>query len=401
MKIQRFVSALVAVTVLAPLSAAGQSPRRATGTPSVVDRLEVADSTRPPKVPFAVRRIDPGTAEAAVVIDVDRDGSLDLAAGDSWYEAPTWTKHKFREIATVSGYVDAFSDFPVDVDRDGFTDLVTFAYFGRNISWYRNPGAAGGEWARAEIDTGFSTEFARVADIAGDGTPLELLPQTTSRTSPLSWYELVGGAWVKHALDPASHPHGIGSGDVNADGRTDVLTPDGWFEAPADPRGGSWTLHPAWASLGLPELGFMHVIDLNRDGRADVLTTAAHDYGVMWIEQLADGGWRWHAVDQSWSEAHPSVLVDVDGNGTLDLVTAKRYLGRNANSPGAGEPLGVYWYELRLSDGQPVWTRHTISYDRGVGGGLLMVAADVDRDGDVDIVAPGKTGLHLIENRSK
>ena len=92
----------------------------------------------------------------------------------------------------------------------------------------------------------------------------------------------------------------------------------------------------------------------------------------------------------------------MDGNGTPDLVTAKRYMGRNANSPGAREPLGVYWYEFQLVDGGvPVWTRHTIVYDQGVGGGLQMLATDVDGDADIDIVAPGKTGLHLIENRTR
>jgi hypothetical protein len=401
LKIQYALSAFLAVAVASPPSTSAQSPARTAGTPAVVDRLERADPAQAPRIPFAVHRLDSGAAEVVTVLDVDGNGLLDLVAADSWYEAPTWTKHRFREVPTVRGYVDVFSDFPVDVDRDGATDLVTFHYFGQSVSWYRNPGAAGGEWARTEIDAGFSTEFARLVDIDNDGMASELLPQTTSRTSPLSWYELVAGKWIKHPIDPASHPHGIGTGDVNGDGRTDVLTPDGWFEAPTDPRLGSWTLHPGWAKLGLPQLGFLHVLDVNRDGRADVLTSSAHDYGVLWLEQLADGEWRWHSIDDSWSEAHPSVLVDMDGNGTLDLVTAKRYMGHNASSPGATEPLGVYWYEFRPGSDGPAWTRHTVSYDQGVGGGLQMLAVDIDGDRDIDIVAPGKTGLHLIENRSR
>ena len=262
----QYATVVVAVALAAASSLSAQGSRRAVGTPAVVDRLVLADTAQPPKIPFVVRELDSGAAEAAVVIDVDRNGRMDIVAAGSWYEAPTWAKHTFREIPTTSGYVDAFSDFAVDVDRDGFTDLVTFAYFARNISWYRNPGVGGGVWDRTEIDAGFSNEFARLVDIDNDGVASELLNETTSRNSPLSWYELVRGSWVKHPIDAASHPHGIGAGDINGDRRTDVLTPDGWFEAPADPRSGSWTLHPAWATLGLPELGFMHPLDVIATG---------------------------------------------------------------------------------------------------------------------------------------
>src|SRR5687768_14866201 len=161
MKLRSAAAALMAAAFAFASSGSAQSPPRAAGTPGVVDRLEIPDRALPPKVPFAVRQLDPGAAQTAVVIDVDGNGALDFVAGDSWYQAPGWTKHRFREIATVSGYVDVFSDFAIDVDLDRRTDLVTFAYFGRNVSWYRNPGAAGGEWARTPFDEGFSTEFAR------------------------------------------------------------------------------------------------------------------------------------------------------------------------------------------------------------------------------------------------
>ena len=387
--------AALGITGVPPLSA--QQSRAAAGSPDVVDLLILADPATP-AASFTIHRIDPGAAETAAILDVNGDGRLDILAGDSWYQAPGWEKHTFREVPVSSGYVDAFSEFAFDVDGDGWTDVVTFAYFARHIAWYRNPGVEGREWVPTQIDEGFSTEFARLVDIDGDGNARELLPQTTSRTSPLSWYELVDGEWVKHPIAPASYPHGIGAGDVNGDGRTDVLTPAGWFEAPSDPRAGEWTLHTAWADLGLPEMGFMHVFDVNGDGLADVITSAAHDYGVFWLEQRPDGSWRWHQIDNEWSEAHPSVLADLNGDGQPDFVTAKRYMGRNANSPGANEPLGVYWYEFRRTDDGVVWTRHTISYDEGVGGGLQMSVVDVDGDGDPDIVAPGKTGLHLLEN---
>ena len=65
-----------------------------------------------------------------------------------------------------------------------------------------------------------------------------VLPQAGSTQTPLAWYEAKAGAWVKHVVTPQSYGHGIGAGDVNKDGRTDILTPRGWAEAPADPRSG-------------------------------------------------------------------------------------------------------------------------------------------------------------------
>ncbi len=174
--------------------------------------------------------------------------------------------------------------------------------------------------------------------------------------------------------------HGIGAGDVNGDGRTDILTPRGWLEAPADPRSGNWTFHPAWESINMPvtpaafesqasppqpgprrsQLGFMHVADVNGDGRNDVITAAGHDYGVFWFEQGPDGTWTRRAIDTAWSQGHASTLVDLNGDGRLDLVTGKRFMAHNGGDPGEREPLGVYWYEtLPARPGAGVeWVRH-------------------------------------------
>ena len=177
--------------------------------------------------------------------------------------------------------------------------------------------------------------------------------------------------WIKHVVSDQSYGHGIGFGDVNKDGRNDILTPRGWLEAPADPRAaGNWTYHPAWESVNVPvtpreaaagaaappdpaapprvaELGFMHVLDVNGDGRNDVITAAGHDFGVFWFEQGADGKWTKRIIDNAWSQGHASTLVDINGDGRLDLVTGKRFMAHNGSDPGEREPLGVYWYEYR------------------------------------------------------
>ena len=97
----------------------------------------------------------------------------------------------------------------------------------------------------------------------------------------------------------------------------------------------------------------MHVLDVNGDGRNDVVTAAGHDYGVFWFEQGEGGTWTRRMIDSAWSQGHASTLVDLNGDGRLDLVTGKRFMAHNGSDPGEKEPLGVYWYEFRKGASAP------------------------------------------------
>src|SRR5262245_13398518 len=208
--------------------------------------------SRPADIAFKVQMIDPGFSESVAVADFNKDGRLDILSAEHWYEAPAWTKHKVRDIAFNGSYIANFRDLPVDVDGDGYTDIVQIAYFARRIVWLKNPGRTGKTWIETEIDAVGPTEFAFLVDLNNDGRALEVLPQFTGGAkAPLTWYELVTGKGEKHVVSSQSHGHGIGAGDVNGDKRNDIITPAGWFEAPADVRAtGEWTLHPAdWSSL--------------------------------------------------------------------------------------------------------------------------------------------------------
>ena len=390
---------------------------------------------------FTMVPIDGGAAESVAVADINKDGKLDIVSAESWYEAPGWTKRPIRTIPVSSGYVDSFSDLPLDVDGDGFTDVIQIGYFARRIVWMKNPGTGGGAWNENLIDAIGPTEFAFLVDLDNDGKADDLLPQFTGAAgAPLTWYDIQNGAWVKHVVSTKSYGHGIGAGDVNGDKRNDILTPQGWLEAPADPRAeGNWTFHATdWqqkpipapiaaapASLTTPppvavppapatgaappappargaEWGFLYVLDINGDGRNDVLTTSAHSYGIGWFEQRADGSWAQHVIDHSWSHSHASVLADVNGDGKPDLVSGKRFQARNVPAPGDDDPLGIYWYEFTRGTNDAVtWTRHTIDYGSKAGGGLQMAVRDMDGDGDMDVVSAGKSGLFLAENQSK
>jgi hypothetical protein len=190
---------------------------------------------REPDIAFNVKMIDPGFSESVGIADFNKDGRLDILSAEYWYEAPTWTKRKIRDTPFNGSYIDNFSDLPVDVDGDGYVDVVQIAYFARRIVWLKNPGKTRGAWIEQEIDVVGPTEFAFLVDLNDDGKALEILPQFTGAgNAPFTWYELQAGKWVKHVVSSRSYGHGIGAGDINGDKRNDIITPAGWLEAPAD-----------------------------------------------------------------------------------------------------------------------------------------------------------------------
>ncbi len=431
----------------------------------IVGVLIAASPARSPDIQFRSLMIDNGASETAAVADINKDGRLDIISGENWYEAPSWTKHRFRELNFTNNYYDNFSDLPVDVDGDGYPDLVRVTWFAKKISWWKNPGrsasrtrvrpatsssslsgapASGAtvgvghtgtssisddDWQEADIHTGFNIEFAVLADIDNDGQANEVVAQENG--TPQAWYEVKNGEWVAHVVSDKSYGHGIGAGDVNGDKRTDILTPRGWLEAPADPRQGKWTFHADWEAINVPlpaagqpaaatdtapappkllELGFIHVLDVNGDGRNDIIAGAGHNYGLFWFEQGKDGQWARRTIDASWSQAHASTVVDLNGDGRMDVVTGKRFMAHNGTDPGEKEPLGVYWYEYvrptatTVAAGQPPaveWIKHVIDYGGRIGGGMQIPVIDIDGDGDLDIVCAGKSGLFFVENLTK
>jgi len=142
---------------------------------------------------------------------------------------------------------------------------------------------------------------------------------------------------------------------------------------------------------------------MNGDGKPDIVTSSAHGYGVFWLERGNGNTWTRHTIDESWSQAHAMTMVDLNGDGRMDLVTGKRYMAHNGHDPGEREPLGIYWYEyLKSDDGKKIeWVKHVVDYSTRTGAGMQIPVVDLDGDGDSDFVVAGKSGLFLFENLTK
>ncbi|MBM3736915.1 MAG: VCBS repeat-containing protein [Acidobacteria bacterium] len=359
---------------------------------------------RPPGIPVSRHDIDLGPSETAALADINGDGRVDIVSGENWFEAPVWRRHAFRELNYVAAadLIDDFSDLALDINGDGHIDIVSALGNERVMAWFENPGVKGSPWQKHVFeDGGYGIEFAFLVDLDNDGRSREVLPMLGWRPKvPVAWYEVSKGGMKRHTVAKKTHDHGIGCGDVNGDGRNDILTPRGWYEAPADPRAGEWKWHP---EFDLGSTGFLHVVDIDADGRNDILYSKAHDYGIFWLEQGGSGQWTRRLIDDTWAGAHATTLVDLNGDGRKDLLTGKRYLPHNGKDPGEREPLGIYWYEYRkAADGKSIeWIRHIVEYSTRAGGGMQIPVADLDGDGDLDFVVAGKTGLFLFENKTR
>lgn len=361
-------------------------------------------------IQFEIRKLAHDLNEGIDIADFNKDGKPDIVAGRMWYPNPDFVPHPVRDIADWNGYVTSHGDHTIDIDNDGYIDVLSGAFMDTKVFWYRNPGpdglTRGLRWKQnLLVDTGaVHNEAAYLHDIDGDHAP-EWITNDWTDKAPLIAHQLKRNdkgliTAAKVTLGPNGHGHGIGFGDLNGDGRQDVLVGTGWYEQPkADPMSKTWIYHPVWKMKACCP---MQVFDVDGDGRNDLIWSNGHDYGIYWWRQLepsADDELQWekHEIDKSYSQAHALHLADLDNDGRPELITGKRVWAHNGKDPGGNEPPCIYYYTIS-PDGK--FTRHTINEGQ-IGIGLQIRTADFNGDGRLDIAVAGKSGTYLLLNKGR
>ncbi len=361
-------------------------------------------------------------AEGAYHGDFNHDGKPDIVAGPFWFEGPEFkTRREYRPAKAFDpkGYSDNFLTYTGDFDGDGWCDIFCVPFPGIEGYWYRNPAGKGDAWTKHVVFTPIGNESPVWGDVTGDGRP-ELIfcgdgfygfagAEPAKATEP----------WPFRAVSNKDKryfkfTHGAGFGDINGDGRTDLVEAIGWWEQPAEAKPDQpWPFHAQSFSEAAAQI---LVGDVDGDKVADVITAwHCHHYGLVWWRQVrkADGTVEWQkntiltptpdlaTADFRPSQLHAFELVDMNGDGVKDILTGKRVWAhgpKGDKEPDA--PAVVFWLETkRDGKGGATFIPHLIDDNSGVG--TQVAAADLNGDGRPDVIVANKKGIfvHLSEPR--
>ncbi len=393
------------------------------------DISEKADSTEPYTLHVFHKRqlAHEFVAEGAHFGDFDRDGFRDIVAGPYLYLGPEYDRRKEiypPRVFEKRKYSDNFFAFPWDFNRDHWLDLVVIGFPGKSASLLENPKGQDGHWPRHVIVDAVDGESPEFSDITGDGQP-ELVflregrwgwarPPTGDPTAPWTFWPLSDKDAKRGAFT-----HGLGVGDLDGDGRVDVLDRSGWWRQPRDANR-EWTKHavdfaPADGHGGAQML----VSDFDGDGDRDVVSSrSAHGYGLYFFEQTRSGDeieFVPHVIIDPakggspeanpygavFSQIHALALVDIDGDGVDDFVTGKRHgAGFSKRNKDPNAPAVIYWFRTtRLPGGGVEFVPWLIDAASGVG--TQVVAGRVTSDALPDIVTSNKLGTFLFVHEAR
>lgn len=353
------------------------------------------------------------------VIDYDHDGDMDITIQRHktgkvyWYQNKGSEKWEKYEIA--GGIFNQLGSTTFDVNRDGEQDLVMGGY------WLQNPGNLlndpARKWISHEYEGGMrgrENHDIVAADVNNDGiTDVIAYSQRYNDTSGvMRWYDTSDPyKWKYYDIDkyvnkrekPAWN-NGIhagfapsGVGDLNSDGRCDIVMPSGWYENPSNPESGEWILH-RWKDYGIktgiPVTPYgtsirSWICDINNDGSKDIVITDcdtqdSRAYIIMNHKKARK--FKLLAlpfpVGRSGS-LHSLCVGDIDNDGDLDIFSGEQEDPDNMMKPKGLAERGFLWINTGTKR-KPGFTCQIINTDNP--GWHDTVLTDVDGDGDKDLL---------------
>jgi len=355
-------------------------------------------------------------SEGAAIGDINGDGKPDIVAGPFWWEGPAFEKkHAYYEpkIFSINGYSDNFFAYVHDFNADQKNDILILGFPGKEARLYLNPGTHDDKpWPMHIVADVVDNESPVFTDITGDGKP-EIVCSTRGK---FGWFapnwEKPTEKWpfvaVTEDVKVAKFTHGLGVGDVNGDGKLDLLEARRWWEAPGVATQSPWTQHNFAAGVGGGAQMFAY--DFDGNGTNDVFTSlAAHRYGVAVFLQnkpvpsqpnwtrvmLASEQPQDNDYGIVFSQPHAAYLADIDGDGIKDIVAGKRYWAHNGHDPDERGARVIYWYQTkRDGKGGVDFVPHLVDAESGVG--VDVQVGDVNGDKLPDIVVGNKAGVFIL-----
>jgi hypothetical protein len=354
--------------------------------------------------------------------DINHDGILDAIAGPFYFLGPDYTeRHEFTAARTYSpsnNFPEGMVYYAYDYTGDGWTDIICVD--SRPIYLYVNPKGESRRWDRYNVVPNATSEIEVFGDIDGDGKP-EILFAGPNATLAYAKPDPANptAVWKTHNIsEPGlAGAHGMGIGDINGDGRMDVVNNRGWWEQPASGASeGPWKFHPEQFGSGGAEMG---IYDVNGDGLNDVVTAiAAHGYGLAWFEQKRDAQGAISFVRHdimgdfstknaggvTFTEPHAAAFADMDGDGVPDLIVGKRLYSHLDShlDPDHNGPAVLYWYRTvrnPKAEGGAEFVPELIDNRSGVGS--QFVVRDLNGDGAPDIVISDAKGTFIFWNQMR
>jgi hypothetical protein len=352
--------------------------------------------------------------------DFNKDGNPDVTAGPYIYFGPDFTRRREIYLGSVAGgYPSNMVTHVFDFTGDSWPDVL--ATESRPMVLYVNPAGENRRWERHAVLPSVGSETTVMADIDGDKRPEIVF--ASQNTMVFAKYDPTNptAPWALHKMSEPAHGYGhsSGVGDINGDGRMDILQTAGWWEQPA---GGAterlWTYHPVafgrWGRSQSAGGAEIHVYDVNGDNLNDVVSALhGHGWGLAWFEQKRDDRgaitFERHMIMDNYStpnaggvtfsQLHALTVGDVDGDKLPDIITGKRYWSHQDSyfDPDPyGEPV-LYWYRLVRNPKAPggaEFVPELIHNRSGVGSQLLSI--DLNRDGVLDLMTATNRGTFLF-----
>lgn len=361
-------------------------------------------------------------AEGCAVADFNKDGHADVAAGPYLWLGPKFEKRvafaspRDTPLKPESEYSNWFVMAAADVTGDGWPDVISVDFPGKETWLFENPGKTEAPWKRRPLLDSTDNESPAMLDISGDGKPdILCLHRGSPGYAEIAWSKPDQAATFQ-AIAPADgnryqrFTHGYGGGDINGDKRADILVKDGWYEHPKE-AGQPWTFHSAnFSPLDGHGGAQMLVFDINGDGRNDVITSYnSHGYGIGWFENQPDGTFREHRIlgktaaesasGVTFSQPHALAAADLNGDGVIDFVSGKRrWAHGNHGDPEPNADPVLYWFETKR-DGKGGTEIIPHEIDRASGVGTQFEITDINGDKKPDIVIANKSGVFVFRQR--